>query len=258
MGGLSALPPWLVVSVHDVAPASFAASLGWVGELDRLGICATLLVIPGPWRGESLQAGTAFTSWLRTARANGHEIAQHGWSHEAVAGDCSRLRRLAGRVMARGCEEFWSLSADEAAARLVRGRVALDVAGFPVEGFTPPGWLASPEATLAMAACGFRYTTTHTALHDLVSDQRHRAIAFCHRPGGHLEAAGANLMTTAARHLPGGGHSLRIALHPDEFTRPHLRRASLDAITSAVVAGARPLTYIDVAGRGATPSVEAA
>lgn len=258
MGGLSSGLPWLVVSVHDVAPASFGPSLGWVGELDRLGVPSTLLVIPGPWQGEVLRPGTAFAAWLRAARANGHEIAQHGWSHAAVTGDAGTLRRWSGRVMARGCEEFWSLGVDEAAARLVKGRTALDLAGFPVAGFTPPGWLASPAATEAMAAVGFRYTTTHTAVHDLQAQCRHRAIAFCHRPGGRWEGAGAELMAAAARHLPARGHSVRIALHPEEFVRPHLRRASLDAIQAALAAGAQPVTYLEVVGPGAAREARAA
>ena len=79
------------------------------------------------------------------------------------------FRRAAGRVLARGCEEFWSLTFAEASARLVRGRSALEYAGFGVEGFTPPGWLASLDAMEAMAASGFRYTTTHTAVIDLVA-----------------------------------------------------------------------------------------
>lgn len=258
MGGLSAPHPWLVVSVHDVAPASFGSCLGWVGELDRMGVAATLLVIPGPWRGESLRPGTAFAAWLRAARISGHEIAQHGWSHEAVSGQGPALRRVAGRVLARGCEEFWSLTGAEAAARLVRGRAALECVGLGVEGFTPPGWLASPAATEAMAAVGFRYTTTHTAVIDLVAQRRHHALAFCHRPGGRLEGAGARLMDTAARRLPRRHRSLRIALHPDEFLQPHLRRASLRAIAAALSAGARPATYLDVVGIAAVAEAEAA
>ena len=258
MGGLNTGRPWLVVSVHDVAPASFASSLGWVGELDRMGVAATLLVIPGPWRGETLRPGTAFAAWLRAARASGHEVAQHGWSHEAVSGHGPIFRRAAGRVLARGCEEFWSLTFAEASARLVRGRSALEYAGFGVEGFTPPGWLASLDAMEAMAASGFRYTTTHTAVIDLVAGRRHNALALCHRPGGRLEAVGARLMNTAARRLPPLGRGLRIALHPDEFLRPHLRRASLEAIAAALSAGARPVTYLDVVGSAAMDEPEAA
>ena len=258
MGGLNAPRPWLVVSVHDVAPASFGPSLGWVGELDRMGVPATLLVIPGPWRGQTLAAGTAFVAWLRAARAAGHEIAQHGWSHEAVAGPGHHLRRATGRLLARGCEEFWSLTDDQASARLVRGRTALECAGFAVEGFTPPGWLASPAATESMAAAGFRYTTTHTAVIDLVAQRRHHALVFCHRPGGPLEGAGARLMNAAARHLPRRDRSVRIALHPDEFVQPHLRRASLQAISAALAAGARPATYLDVVGAVARTEAEAA
>jgi hypothetical protein len=39
---------------------------------------------------------------------------------------------------------------------------------------------------------------------------------------------------------------VRIALHPDDLSRPPLRRTTLSAIDAVLAAGARPMTYSGV------------
>ena len=245
--------PWLVVSVHDVAPASRAESESWVRGLDRMGVPATLLVIPGPWRGGATGEDPAFARWLHACATGGHEIAQHGWVHAAANVD-GRARRTVGSIVARGCEEFWGLDLDEAALRIDRGLEVLRAAGFDPAGFVPPGWLASPAAREAMAEAGFRYTTSHTAVIDLVTGARRRALALSHRPGGSLERVGAHTMTASAGGLPRFGCDVRIALHPDDLARPRLREASFAAIANALASGCRARTYGDVVLRPPVPA----
>src|SRR5262249_44271334 len=82
----------LVVSVHDVAPASAAETLRWCADADALGIPVSLLVIPGPWRGQQLADTPDFARVLRDRRDHGDEVMMHGWTH--VAGpEGSRTRR---------------------------------------------------------------------------------------------------------------------------------------------------------------------
>jgi len=242
---MSTPSPWLVVSVHDVAPASRAASERWISGLDRMGVPATLLVIPGPWRGATFAGSPDFARWLHECAGRGHEIAQHGWVHAAGSVD-GRARRAVGSIVARGCEEFWGLDLDEAGARIGWGLDVLRDAGFDPCGFVPPGWLASPAAREAMAAAGFRYTTSHTAVIDLVTGARRRALALSHRPGSGLERVGAHTMNASASGLPHFGCDVRIALHPDDLERPRLRDASFVAIANALAAGCVPRTYAEV------------
>lgn len=236
---------WLVVSVHDVAPATFAESRRWVAALDDLGVAATLLVIPGPWRGAAMEGDVAFAAWLAACAERGHEVAQHGWTHVAPEAEW-RARRVVGSIAGRGCEEFWGLDRDEAARRIRLGLDVLHRAGFEPRGFTPPGWLAAPAARDAMCAAGFRYTTSHSAVIDLVRGSRHHAVALSHRPGGSLERVGAHTMTVGARGLARVGWDVRIALHPDDLGRPRLRDAAFAAIGHAIAGGCRPRTYLDV------------
>jgi hypothetical protein len=49
-----------------------------------------------------------------------------------------------GRFVARGAAEFAAIGEAEAADRLAAGRAVLASMGLVTDGFTPPGWLASP------------------------------------------------------------------------------------------------------------------
>lgn len=248
--------PALVVSIHDVAPATSAAAKRWARHLDRLGVPATLLVVPGPWRGPGLADAPDLTAWLQDRRSMGDEIAQHGWDHRAVPGPPS-WRRPVGSALARGCAEFWALDEAAAVRRLRRGRDVLAEGGLTVAGFTPPGWLASPGTGRALRGLGYRYTTSHTAITDLSAGQRLHLVALSHRPGGAGEHAAAVLMAVAARRLARRGQGVRIALHPDDIDRSNLRDATVRAIADALDAGARPRTYLDLVELHAPRPVDA-
>jgi uncharacterized protein len=248
-----AVRSWIVVSVHDVAPATRQASEQWIDDLEELGLPTTMLVVPGPWKAPAIGDDRRFGAWLRGCQGRGHEIAQHGWTHAATR-QGSRGRRLIGRAVARGCAEFWTLGEDEAARRLALGRAQLRSEGIESVGFVPPGWLASAGALRSMRALGYRYTTSHTAVIDFATGARHRAVALSHRTGGSLERPGSALMTRTARLLVSQGRPVRIALHPEDVERPRLRAAALAAIDAAVTAGASPMTYLDVVNRPGVPA----
>jgi predicted deacetylase len=236
----------LVVSVHDVAPASAEETLRWCADADALGIPVSLLVIPGPWRGQQLSDTPDFSRVLGERRDHGDEIMVHGWTH--VAGpEGSWTRRAIGRAVARGAAEFAALDEAQAAERLAAGRTVLAGFGLTTPGFTPPGWLASGPAVRALRHAGFTHTTDHFGVRDLRTGRRHRGFALSHRPGGGLsERLGAAMVEGLGRRIAGRGGFVRIALHPDDLHRPGLRDATLRAIESALRAGAKAQTYAEV------------
>jgi predicted deacetylase len=234
--------PILVVSVHDVAAATTGASQRWCEALDRRGVPASLLVVPGPWRGRPLSEAPELAAWLRDRVATGDEIVQHGWAHRAPP--CTWGWRWGyGWVVARGAAEFAALGAADAYRRLVAGRRALDGAGLPAAGFTPPGWLHSAGTLRALRRLDFRFTTCHRGILDLHTGRLHTGLALSHRPGGRGERPAARMLGAWARLAAGRGGTVRIALHPDDLSRPHLRRTTLSAIDAVLAAGARPITY---------------
>ncbi|MCD0448590.1 polysaccharide deacetylase family protein [Actinocorallia sp. API 0066] len=236
--------PRLVVSVHDVAPATADAAASWLADLDARGVPASLLVIPGEFAGgPGLADDPEFGRWLRALDAAGvHEVSLHGLTHTRQPGGAP-WRQWANAVLARGAGEFSALNAVEAHTRLVAGLEIMGEAGLSVDGFTPPGWLASPGTRLALSRLGFTYWTSQTGVHDLHRGRTLRMPALSHRPGGAGERLGARVMTRAARALGGARRSFRIALHPADLERPGLRDAALHAVDVALRAGARPVTY---------------
>lgn len=240
----------LVVSVHDVAASTADASRAWVHDLDQLGVRCTLLVVPGPWRGPALDDEPELCAWLRRRTAGGDEVAQHGWVHEPP--DPGPAWRWAvNRAVSRGCGEFWALAEGAARARLVRGRSLLWSQGLDPVGFTPPGWLASAASVRALRSLGYRYTTSHRGVTDLVSGERHEAFALSNRPDSAAERVGSQLVRLGARRATARGGTVRIALHPEDRGSAALREATLATIAGCLEAGATPTTYAELVAQQA-------
>lgn len=254
----------LIVSVHDVAPATADAARRWAWLLRHLRIPLTFLVVPGPWRGAGLVDGGAraaeLAGWLRTRAQLGDEVSLHGWCHRAdVPG--SPARRLSGSLLARGAGELWALARPASAGRARRGLEVLDAHGLAVSGTTPPGWLASRDAVRGLADAGLGYTTDHTGLTHLPSGRRWHAPALCHRPAsaaaarGTVGEVGGRWVLGGAWRLVSAGLPVRIALHPDDLARPGLDADAVRAVERCLGAGARAATYRDVASDlGAVPA----
>jgi len=242
-------PTRLVVSIHDVSPATAEQTRRWCDDADTLGIPVSLLVIPGPWRGMSLSDTPGYARVLTDRVRRGDEIVLHGWTHRAGP-EGGAVRRAVGHAVARGAAEFAALSVQEASPRLASGRAALAEVGLTADGFTPPGWLASPGAVTALKNHGFRYVTTHWGLRHLHDGRLNRGFALSHRPtGGPGERVGVVLLRAAARRGAARGGLVRIALHPDDLSRPRLRTETLRAIEAVLAAGGQAMTYGQLADR---------
>ena len=87
----------LVVSIHDVSPATAEQTRRWCDDADTLGIPVSLLVIPGPWRGMSLSDTPDYARVLTDRVRRGDEIVLHGWTHRAGP-EGGAARRAVGRL----------------------------------------------------------------------------------------------------------------------------------------------------------------
>ena len=242
--------PQLLVSIHDIAPASASATERWLADLDARGVPATLLVIPGPWRGSRLSQSPDLVAALHDAASRGHELALHGWAHKAGPTG-PPLRRAAAQLIARGAAEFAALDVVDATARLSAGLAELAALDIEPVGFHPPGWLASPGAYQALRRVGLRYSSSHLFVRDLITERRYTLPALSHRPGGSGEVFAARLMHKSAAAMARRGRSFRVALHPDDLLHPGLRATTLAVIDEALAAGYRAGTYSGLVMRGA-------
>ena len=255
---------WLVVSLHDVAACTADVAAAWMSRLEARGVSVSMLVVPGPWRATSSQRTLAdspdVVRWLRGLVGRGHEVVQHGWDHTAAptwAADRRGPRvRAIGRIVARGCGEFWTLSEQEATRRLLAGREVMQAVGLPTDGFVAPAWLMSPGAKAAVKATAFRYTTTHRHVVDVASGRTIPCLALSQRPQNRLAGLASALSLAGVRRAIRFGAPLRIAVHPDDLTDRRALPSVLGAIDVAIAAGYRSLTYgallDDVAARPLT------
>ncbi|MDA2959797.1 MAG: DUF2334 domain-containing protein [Actinomycetota bacterium] len=234
----------VVVSIHDVAPCTFAASRELVNHVQRHGIRATLLVVPGPWGGESMVPGSPFCRWLDHCQQEGHEISMHGWSHTAPDNGVIGMGGIAARVIARGCAEFATLDRASSRQRLVAGLGAMSDAGFHPVGFTPPGWLASTPARDAIGALGFEYSTSHRLIIDHRGGERHRVPAVCQRPDSLLTSVGSRLVRRVLIGHVTSGRDVRLALHPRDLSTAALAHETITLIQVAGVAST--VTYAEL------------
>lgn len=258
---------WFVVSLHDVAAGTADVAAEWMARLEARGVAVSLLVVPGPWRptspGRTLADSGDVVAWLRGLVARGHEVVQHGWDHTAAptwAADRRGPRvRAIGRLVARGCGEFWTLGEDEATRRLLAGREVLEAVGLPAAGFVAPAWLMSPGSKAAVAATGFRYTTTHRHVIDVGTGTTVPCLALSQRPQNRLAGLAASLSLAGVRSAVRFDAPLRIAVHPDDLGDRRALPSVLAAIDVAAAAGYRSLTYAalldETAQRRATPNV---
>ncbi len=244
----------LVVSVGDVSPATATATDVWLAALERRGIPASLLVVPGAWRGDSLADRPTYQAFLRERRAAGDEIVQLGWRHAAGADACG-WRSVTRRPLDRGAGEFAALSAPAARLRLHAGQAILADAGLATDAFTAPGWLHSPGTVAALRELGYRYTTTRTAVVPLAAGAPPvRGVALAHRSAAGGERASGALLRFGARAAVRSGSLVRIALHPDDLRRGDRAGVALAAIDEAIAVGARPMTYRQALLAGSAPA----
>ncbi len=233
--------PKRVVSIHDVAPATFDQCRRLLALCESSGVRTTLLVVPGPWRGQQIGEHLEFQRWLDCAAVHGHEISLHGWCHEAsgLGNAPSPMGQLANRFLARGCGEFADVTRSEALSLIEKGLKALaNIGHYPV-GFTAPGWLLSNGARRALIDLGFAYTTTHLEVVDLQHNRALRMPALCQRPDSMLTPMGAWLVRRILVSRVVQGQPVRLALHPRD-----IEVESLQNVTHALiqVMGSGPTT----------------
>ena len=236
----------ILVSLHDVAPSSFDQSRTMLDLTESNDLCATLLVVAGPWNGQRADHHDGFGEWARQASSRGHEVALHGWDHrrvDDVDGPSSLARRAIGAATARGCDEFWLLGDREAKRRLHRSLDVLHRIGLRPTGFTPPGWLASPGTVRAARDVGLAYRTSHRGIHDLRADRHLVAPALSSRPHSRFTDAAAQIIERMAITQLSLGATVRLALHPDDLDDHRIMRSLTRVLAEARRVGAASITY---------------
>jgi predicted deacetylase len=203
------------VSLHDVAPATWAACERLLALTDAQGVPATLLVVPHYHAGMRADGDPAFGAALRERVARGDEVVLHGYHHED-RGAWARSPRewLARRIYTASEGEFAAIDAASAAALIARGRAVLATLGLVPAGFVAPAWLMNEATVAALSASGLRYAASRDALIDLGSARRVAAPSLVYSTRARWRRTLSKAWNAARLATLDGAPRIRAALHP--------------------------------------------
>jgi predicted deacetylase len=236
----------LVVSIHDVAPATQARAQEIIAELAHRGVAVcSLLVVPNYHHGGCFTEDRGFVRWLQELETKGHEIVIHGYFHERPrrAGETAS-EKLFTRFYTKDEGEFYDLEYDEAFRRITRAREEFTAAGLTPRGFIAPAWLLGTPGERAAADAELEYTTRLTGVRDLRSGENYsaRTLAYSVRSGWRRTTSLAwnNLLV---RHLAEAPLA-RVSIHPPDRDHPEIWRQIL-RLTDRLMENRNATTYRD-------------
>lgn len=238
-------PRALVVSIHDVSPATRDAVTLILAALSRIGVRRTsLLVVPDYHHRGNINADPAFKQWLRARVAAGHEPVLHGFHHQREPGPRETLpTRIITSVYTAGEGEFFDLPYNPARALLTRGREDLaECAGIPPTGFIAPAWLLSPGSEEAARRLGFTYTTRLHSLIDLSSRRAHRTQSLCWSTRSPARRATSLLWNSLLFRSLSRNPLLRLSIHPPDFSFTAIW-GQIQRMAAAAAETREPMTY---------------
>jgi uncharacterized protein len=236
----------LVVSLHDVAPATWDACKSIVTDLHRTGVRAcSLLVVPDYHHTGSSVQNREFVSWLKELEARGHEVVIHGYFHQRPrhAGE-SVIDQFLTRVYTQDEGEFFDLPYDDARRRILRAREQFEQAGLKPHGFVAPAWLLGDEAERAARDAGMDYTTRLTSVHDLRTGDRFQSRSLVYsvrnawRRGASLYWNGLLAQLLRPKEL------IRVSIHPVDYSHRAVWNQVLGFLGS-MTSGRNATTYRD-------------
>ena len=236
----------LVVSVHDVTPATRATVERIVEELSRHGVpVCSLLVVPNHHHRGSSMEDRGFVRWLQDLEARGHEIVIHGYFHQRPRRDGETLReRFFTRLYTRDEGEFYDLDYDEAFRRITQAREEFTRAGLTPRGFVAPAWLLGSAAERAAIEADMEYTTRLTGVRDLRFGNHYPARTLVYSVGSGWRRGASMIWNGAlARHLT-GARLARVSIHPPDLDHREIWQQIL-RLTDRLVENRTATTYRD-------------
>ena len=236
----------LVVSLHDVAPPTRAASEKIIHELAHHGVrVSSILVVPDYHHTGRAMADRDFVQWLRDLESAGHEIVLHGYFHKRARRPNESLPvRIITRSYTSDEGEFYDINYVEALERITRGRDEFVAAGLRPRGFIAPAWLLSGEGERAARDAEMEYTTRLTSVRDLRTGRCEKARSLVYSARSSWRRASSLAWNGTWARLLADSSLLRLSLHPPDFEHAEIWRQVtqlLDRFTETRT----PTTYRD-------------
>ncbi len=226
---------FLVISFHDLIPFSQEICETCLSDLKKHGInMATLLVVPDWHNRAKLDQYSDFCNWLQQLIDEGFEICLHGYSHQTEKVTGGLVSQGIGRVYTAKEGEFYQLDYDQARGRIQDGLELFKSLHIPVNGFIAPAWLLSNQARQAAMDCGLHYTTYLQHVDFLQNHTRVYAPTLVFSVRSLWRRMASLLWVRFWYGMNRNKKILRLAIHPDDFTYPFIRKTILSIIKNAL------------------------
>ena len=217
----------LCVSIHDVAPQTWASCRKVIDELRKVAELPLGLLLVPCWHHRPWPESGAFIDEIEAMRHDGHELVLHGYTHwddgPEPRDPFDHFRR---RMLTSSEGEFAALDDYAARAAIDAGIATFAAHAWSVEGFVAPAWMLSAATLNALAGSGLRYAGLFGGLLTLPDMRRLPSVALtysCRHPAGDWLTRHA---VSAAAPAQSRSQLLRLALHPADARRPeNLRHA---------------------------------
>jgi predicted deacetylase len=228
----------LVVSLHDVAPATQQITGTIISELGRNGVrVCSILVVPDYHHQGLFAKHREFVTWLRSLEADGHEIVIHGYFHERRPHNDEGLRdKLLTRFYTRNEGEFYDLCYEEALRRITTARDEFRAQGLKPRGFIAPAWLLGNEAERAVCDAQLEYTTRLRSVCDLRFGDVFPARTLVYSVHNTWRRALSRGWNAALFRLLKTNPLLRISIHPRDYSQRAIWKQILDFIEATKTA----------------------
>jgi hypothetical protein len=234
----------LVVSVHDVAPATRARAEEMVREMATLGVSVcSLLVVPDYHRQGRSMADPDFCTWLQQLQGKGSEIVIHGFFHARARQPNDNVRKkVVTRFYTADEGEFFDLDYAEALRLISEADGEFRAQGFRPRGFVAPAWLLGAEAERAVIDAGMTYTTTLRTVRDFTARQvtASQSLVYSVRSEWRRGISLGWNRWLFARHTR--DPLLRLSLHPPDISHPKIWQQVRQLIAEAL-RDREPTTY---------------
>jgi predicted deacetylase len=234
----------LVLSVHDVAPATRAQAERIVREVALLGVpTCSLLVVPDYHHQGRSMADPGFCEWLQTLQGEGSEVVLHGFFHQRTRRPNESTReKVITRFYTADEGEFFDLDYAEARRLIGEAQREFEARGFRPHGFIAPAWLLSAEAERAAIDAGMIYTTTLRTVRDFVSRRMiaSQSLVYSVRSGWR-RGVSLGWNRWLFRRLTNNS-LLRLSVHPPDISHPAIWSQICQFIAEAL-RDREPMTY---------------
>ncbi|MEY2480148.1 MAG: uncharacterized protein QOI04_1075 [Verrucomicrobiota bacterium] len=239
----------MVVSVHDVAPATRDACEKVIVDLARHGVTrCSILAVPNYHHSGQSMADSSFRRWLQSLEERGNEIALHGYFHERPRRTDESLRaRAITRFYTQDEGEFYDLDYDEAFRRISQARDEFVAAGLRPRGFIAPAWLLSVGAERATADAEMEYTARLTNVRDLRSGETFSARSLVYSVRNAWRRAASLAWNGALFRQLHDAPLIRLSIHPVDYGYPAVWDQIVRFIKQMAEAR-RATTYLDWIG----------